>query len=48
VKIKVLASSNGSVGIAAASEILQSGGTALDAVVTALSLVEANPDDHSV
>ncbi|CAN5665655.1 hypothetical protein BH23CHL5_BH23CHL5_03390 [soil metagenome] len=47
-KNKVLASSNGSVGIAAASEILQSGGTALDAVVTALSLVEANPDDHSV
>lgn len=44
----VVASSNGSVGIEAAIDILRSGGSAIDAVVVALSLVEANPDDHSV
>ena len=44
----IVASSNGSVGIEAAMEVLRSGGSALDAVVTALALVEANPDDHSV
>lgn len=44
----IVASSNGSVGIEAAIEVLRSGGSALDAVVTALALVEANPDDHSV
>ncbi|HET9661961.1 MAG TPA: N(4)-(beta-N-acetylglucosaminyl)-L-asparaginase [Thermomicrobiales bacterium] len=44
----VVASANGSVGIEAAIDILRSGGSAIDAVVVALSLVEANPDDHSV
>jgi beta-aspartyl-peptidase (threonine type) len=44
----VVASSNGSVGIEAAIDVLRSGGSALDAVVEALSLVEANPEDHSV
>jgi beta-aspartyl-peptidase (threonine type) len=44
----VVASSNGSVGMAAAWEILQKGGTALDAVEAATRLVEDNPDDHSV
>jgi L-asparaginase / beta-aspartyl-peptidase len=44
----IIASSNGDVGIGAAWEILQSGGTALDAVEAATRLVEDNPDDHSV
>jgi beta-aspartyl-peptidase (threonine type) len=44
----IIASSNGDVGIAAAWDVLQSGGTALDAVETATRLVEANPEDHSV
>jgi beta-aspartyl-peptidase (threonine type) len=44
----IVASSNGSVGIEAAMDVLRSGGSALDAVVVALSMVEANPDDHSV
>src|SRR5262245_40824713 len=44
----IIASSNGDVGIAAAWDILQSGGTALDAVEAATRLVEANPEDHSV
>lgn len=44
----IVASSNGSVGIEAAIDVLRSGGSAMDAVVTALALVEANPDDHSV
>src|SRR5262245_49153438 len=44
----VIASSNGDVGIRAAWDILQSGGTALDAVEAATRLVEDNPDDHSV
>jgi beta-aspartyl-peptidase (threonine type) len=44
----VVASANGSVGIEAAIDVLRSGGSALDAVVVALSLVEANPEDHSV
>ncbi len=44
----IVASSNGSVGMEAAIDVLRSGGSALDAVVVALSLVEANPDDHSV
>ncbi len=47
-KAKVVASENGSVGIAAALDVLLSGGSAIDAVVTGLELVEANPDDHSV
>jgi beta-aspartyl-peptidase (threonine type) len=44
----IVASSNGSVGMEAAIDVLRGGGSALDAVVVALSLVEANPDDHSV
>ncbi len=44
----VVASTNGKIGINAASEILRSGGTALDAVEAATRLVEANPEDHSV
>jgi beta-aspartyl-peptidase (threonine type) len=44
----VIASSNGDVGISAAWEVLQAGGTALDAVEAATRLVEDNPSDHSV
>jgi beta-aspartyl-peptidase (threonine type) len=44
----VIASANGSVGIRASIDILRGGGTAVDAVVTGIKLVEANPDDHSV
>jgi beta-aspartyl-peptidase (threonine type) len=44
----IVASTNGSVGIEAAMDVLRGGGSALDAVVVALSMVEANPDDHSV
>jgi beta-aspartyl-peptidase (threonine type) len=44
----IIASSNGSVGMAAAWDILASGGTAIDAVEAAARLVEDNPDDHSV
>ena len=44
----IIASSNGAVGMSAAWAILQSGGTALDAIEAATRLVEDNPDDHSV
>ncbi len=44
----VVASSNGNVGIGAAVEILNRGGSAIDAIVAGNRLVEANPDDHSV
>jgi beta-aspartyl-peptidase (threonine type) len=44
----IVASSNGSVGIEAAIDVLRSGGSAMDAIVVALTLVEANPEDHSV
>src|SRR3954469_4139368 len=44
----IIASSNGSVGMAAAWDILASGGTAIDAVEAATRLVEDNPDDHTV
>lgn len=44
----VVASSNGSVGIRAAVEVLRNGGSAVDAVVAGIEPVEANPDDHSV
>jgi L-asparaginase / beta-aspartyl-peptidase len=44
----IVASTNGSIGMAAAIDILRSGGSAMDAIVVALSLVEANPEDHSV
>src|ERR1700712_1163451 len=44
----IIASSNGGIGMAAAWDILASGGTAIDAVEAAARLVEDNPDDHSV
>ena len=44
----VVASSNGRIGIEAATEILRQGGTAVDAVEAGIRLVEANPDDHTV
>ena len=44
----VVGSHNANVGIVQAVEVLRSGGSALDAVVTAIKLVEANPQDHSV
>lgn len=44
----VVASSNGTVGIEAAMEILRRGGSALDAVVAGIEPVESNPDDHTV
>lgn len=47
-KARVVSSHNGDVGIQAALDVLTHGGAAVDAVVAGLSLVEANPDDHSV
>lgn len=44
----IVASTNGSVGIAAAMRVLQTGGSVLDAVEAGIRLVEANPADHSV
>jgi beta-aspartyl-peptidase (threonine type) len=44
----LVASSNAAVGFGAGMEILRSGGNAIDAVIAAIALVEANPDDHSV
>ena len=44
----VVASHNGRIGIEASMDILRSGGSAVDAVVAGIRLVEANPDDHTV
>jgi beta-aspartyl-peptidase (threonine type) len=44
----LISSSNGNVGMAAGWEILQRGGSAIDAVEAATRLVEDNPEDHSV
>ena len=44
----VVASTNGQVGIGAAIEVLRGGGSAIDAIVAGIELVEANPEDHSV
>ncbi|VAW31434.1 N4-(beta-N-acetylglucosaminyl)-L-asparaginase, putative [hydrothermal vent metagenome] len=44
----VIASSNGRIGIEAATEILRQGGTAVDAVEVGIRLVELNPEDHTV
>lgn len=44
----VIASSNGSVGISEAMQVLKNGGSAMDAVEAGIRLVEANPDDHTV
>lgn len=43
-----MASTNGQVGIGAAMEVLRGGGSALDAVVAGIELVESNPLDHTV
>lgn len=44
----LVASRNANVGMNDAMAVLRSGGSAVDAVVTAIRHVEANPDDHSV
>ena len=44
----VVGSSNAKVGIVEAIEVLRQGGSALDAVAAGTTLVEANPEDHSV
>lgn len=44
----VIASANGDVGMAAATEVLRAGGSALDAVEAGTRVVELNTDDHSV
>lgn len=44
----IIASSNGQIGMDAAWEVLEHGGSALEAVEAGTRLVEANPDDHSV
>ncbi|NOK64429.1 MAG: asparaginase [Chloroflexi bacterium AL-W] len=44
----IIASTNGAIGIPQAWEILEQGGTALDAVEAATRIVEDNPDDHTV
>jgi beta-aspartyl-peptidase (threonine type) len=44
----IVASTNAAVGMAAGAEILDRGGSALDAVEAAIRLVEDNPADHSV
>ncbi len=44
----VIASANGNVGMAAATDILRAGGSAMDAVEAATRPVEVNPEDHSV
>jgi L-asparaginase / beta-aspartyl-peptidase len=44
----LVGSVNAHVGFRDGMDILQSGGSAIDAVVAAIRKVEANPDDHSV
>ena len=44
----IIASSNGAIGMAAAMQILKSGGSALDAVEAGIRQVEANPQEHTV
>lgn len=48
VAVILIASSNGDVGMDAAWAILETGGSALDAVEAGTRLVEANPADHTV
>jgi L-asparaginase / beta-aspartyl-peptidase len=43
-----VASANGKGGLPAAIEILRDGGSALDAVIAGTTIVEANPEDHTV
>lgn len=44
----IIASHNGAFALPQAMELLHSGGSAVDAVVLGCSLVEANPEDHTV
>src|SRR5262245_50910361 len=44
----VVASANGKIGIEQAIAVLRGGGSAVDAVVAGIRLVDENPDDHSV
>lgn len=44
----VVASHNGKIGIETSVDVLRGGGSALDAVIAGIRLVEANPDDHTV
>lgn len=44
----VVASHNGRIGIQASMDVLRSGGSAIDAVIAGIRLVEANPEDHTV
>lgn len=46
--MQIIGSANAAVGIDAGWELLEQGGSALDAVELAVHLVEDNPDDHSV
>jgi beta-aspartyl-peptidase (threonine type) len=46
--VLLVGSTNARVGMAEGMAILRAGGSALDAVVATIRLVEANPDDHSV
>lgn len=47
-KAVVVASANGAIGIPVAREILEAGGSALDAVEAATKVVEDDPSDHTV
>jgi beta-aspartyl-peptidase (threonine type) len=44
----IIASSNGKIGMNAAWQVLENGGSSLDAVEAGTRLVESNPKDHSV
>ncbi|HHE70870.1 MAG TPA: asparaginase [Chloroflexi bacterium] len=44
----LIASTNAGVGLPDAMKVLRRGGSAMDAVETAIRAVESNPDDHSV
>lgn len=44
----LVGSANAAIGFPAAIELIRNGATAIDAVVTAIAAVEANPADHSV
>lgn len=46
--MKIIASSNGRIGIFAAMEVLRQGGSAIDAVEAGIKLVEDDPEDHTV
>ena len=46
--MRIIASSNGAIGIDQAMQALKKGGSALDAVEIGIRAAEANPDEHSV